>query len=160
MADVDHPKTHVENDEDATLPRTQPESPKHEGIDPLTESDTMYPREETRSDSEKLSRKQAGDEPDLSASDETVAGQSNLGADDAPADTVADSAANHAESDRAARDEEPANADGKLPKDAKVANHKTSDKQNTSPSNKPATQDEPGQDAERPESTAAKADQK
>ena len=42
MADVDHPKTHVENQEDVTLPREQPESPKHEGIDPLTEGDTMY----------------------------------------------------------------------------------------------------------------------
>lgn len=48
MADVDHPKTHVE-DQDVDLPRKQPESPKHEGIDPLTESDTMYPRENVKS---------------------------------------------------------------------------------------------------------------
>lgn len=63
MADVDNPKTHVENDPDAELPRQQPESPKHEGIDPLTEGDTMYPSEDTKSDSEKLARKDAKAEP-------------------------------------------------------------------------------------------------
>lgn len=47
MADVDHPKTHVE-DQDVKTPRVQPESPKDEGIDPLTESDTMYPRENVK----------------------------------------------------------------------------------------------------------------
>lgn len=47
MADVNHPKTHVE-DQDIDLPRKQPVSPKHEGIDPLTESDTMYPREDVK----------------------------------------------------------------------------------------------------------------
>lgn len=46
MADREHPKTHVE-DQDLKKPRTQPLSPRHEGIDPLTESDKMYPREET-----------------------------------------------------------------------------------------------------------------
>lgn len=47
MADVDHPKTHVE-DQDIELPRKQPESPHREGIDPLTEGDTMYPREDVK----------------------------------------------------------------------------------------------------------------
>jgi hypothetical protein len=146
MADVDNPKTHIEDQVEkgeVELPRTQPESPKHEGIDPLTESDTMYPAEETRSDSEKLSRKQDGQAPDFSSADDTVAAQNNLGADEQPEDTAADSSENLAEADRAERDEAPANADGKLPKDAKVANHKSSDKQNTSASNKPATQDAP-----------------
>lgn len=57
MADIDHPKTHVE-DQDLDAPRTQPESPRHEGIDPLTEGDTMYPATETKADSEKLDRKE------------------------------------------------------------------------------------------------------
>lgn len=57
MADIDHPKTHVE-DQDLDEPRKQPKSPRHEGIDPLTESDTMYPASNTKSDSEKLARKE------------------------------------------------------------------------------------------------------
>lgn len=156
MADVDNPKTHVEDQKLKGGTRTQPESPKHEGIDPLTESDTLYPHEETRADSEKLSQKLDGEAPDTSAADETVAGQANLGNSDEPKDTPSDSTANHAESDKAARDEAPANADGKLPKDSQKANHKASDKSNTSPSNKPATQDEPGQDSETPSAPAAK----
>lgn len=66
MADVDNPKTHVENDSDAKLPRVQPESPRRtgnerfvEGIDPLTEGDTMYPSSDTKSDSEKLAKKES-----------------------------------------------------------------------------------------------------
>lgn len=56
MADVDHPKTHVEEqvkNGDVELPRKQPESPKHEGIDPLTESDTMYPAENVQAGAKK-----------------------------------------------------------------------------------------------------------
>ena len=52
MADRAHPKTHVE-DQDLDGLRKQPLSPRHEGIDPLTESDTMLPREDTKSESEK-----------------------------------------------------------------------------------------------------------
>lgn len=48
MADRKHPKTHVE-DQDLDKPRKQPLSPQHEGIDPLTESDTMYPAENVKS---------------------------------------------------------------------------------------------------------------
>lgn len=55
MADVDHPKTHVE-DQNLTEPRVQPESPQREGIDPLTESDTMYPNHDTKAESEKLAK--------------------------------------------------------------------------------------------------------
>lgn len=47
MADRAHPKTHVE-DQDIDGLRKQPLSPRNEGIDPLTESDTMLPREDTK----------------------------------------------------------------------------------------------------------------
>lgn len=57
MADVDHPKTHVE-DQDVDLPRKQPESPKHEGIDPLTESDTLYPAENVQANAKRFNRKE------------------------------------------------------------------------------------------------------
>lgn len=56
MADVDHPKTHVEDQAakgEVDLPRKQPKSPQHEGIDPLTESDTMYPRYDDKGDTER-----------------------------------------------------------------------------------------------------------
>lgn len=43
MADRKHPKTHVE-DQDIKGLREQPLSPQHEGIDPLTEGDTMLER--------------------------------------------------------------------------------------------------------------------
>lgn len=58
MADRDHPKTHVE-DQDLKKPRKQPLSPQREGIDPLTESDTMYSAENVKADAEKLRKKQA-----------------------------------------------------------------------------------------------------
>ena len=57
MADVDHPKTHVE-DQDIDLPRKQPESPQREGIDPLTESDTMYPREDVKGNAARFNKKE------------------------------------------------------------------------------------------------------
>lgn len=71
MADREHPKTHVE-DQDVDLPRKQPESPKHEGIDPLTESDTMYPRTNTKTDSEKLARKEETSAADTESEDKTA----------------------------------------------------------------------------------------
>lgn len=46
MADREHPKTRVK-DQDVDSLRKQPLSPQNEGIDPLTESDTMLPRENT-----------------------------------------------------------------------------------------------------------------
>ncbi len=90
MADVDHPKTHVEDDKDAKLPRTQPESPKHEGIDPLTESDTMYPAEDTKDASAKLSKK-VNDTPAVDDENGTPVEQSQASkakqGDSAPVDT-------------------------------------------------------------------------
>lgn len=83
MADVDHPKTHVEDDKDVKLPRKQPESPHREGIDPLTEGDTMYPAENTKSASERLSKKEAEAERDTTADEQvatTVADQEELNA--------------------------------------------------------------------------------
>lgn len=139
MADRDEPNKHVE-DQDVKLPRKQPLSPQHQGIDPLTESDTMYPAHDTRRESEKLAKRELDDEPiqaqELGNNTET--GEENS----QPADVVSESRENLAEADKAS-DEEPANADGRLPKDAQVANHKRNDSQNTSPSNKPATTDEP-----------------
>lgn len=70
MADVDHPKTHVENDDSAELPRTQPLSPQHEGIDPLTESDTLYPREDTKAESERLAKSDDKAATEVAESDE------------------------------------------------------------------------------------------
>lgn len=58
MADRDHPRTHVE-DQDLDGPRKQPLSPQHSGIDPLTESDTMYPAENVKQAGEKLAREEA-----------------------------------------------------------------------------------------------------
>jgi hypothetical protein len=56
MADRDHPKTHVE-DQKLKGVRKQPLSPQNEGIDPLAESDTLLPRDDTKADSEKLEQK-------------------------------------------------------------------------------------------------------
>lgn len=69
MADVDHPKTHVE-DQDIKLPRKQPESPHREGIDPLTESDTMYPAENVKSASERLANKENKEAEERAETDE------------------------------------------------------------------------------------------
>ena len=43
MADRKHPSAHVK-DQDIKGLREQPLSPQHEGIDPLTEGDTMLER--------------------------------------------------------------------------------------------------------------------
>lgn len=71
MADRDHPKTHVE-DQDLEELRKQPESPLHEGIDPLTEGDTMLPRENVKADAEKLARKELKTARDTSSEDSTA----------------------------------------------------------------------------------------
>lgn len=111
MADVDHPNTHVENQEDADLPRTQPESPKHSGIDPLTEGDTMYPSEDTKSESEKLAKKAAKDEP-------TPVDESYLN-DDEPTNPEGAERTEHSNVGRT----EPVKADGKVqPQTARPAN--------------------------------------
>lgn len=88
MADVDHPKTHVE-DQDIDLPRTQPESPHHEGIDPLTESDTMYPAEDVQKGAAKANRAEEKDaiedlenpdEAEPTPAEETVSDQQEVNA--------------------------------------------------------------------------------
>lgn len=86
MADVDHPKTHVE-DQDIDLPRTQPESPHHEGIDPLTESDTLYPAEDVKGDSVKAEKREEKEavkaldsEPEPTPAEETVSDQQEVAA--------------------------------------------------------------------------------
>lgn len=82
MADRDHPKTHVE-DQDLDELRKQPESPLHEGIDPLTEGDTMLPRENVKADSARLAKKEAKLARDTASDDataQTVADQKELAA--------------------------------------------------------------------------------
>lgn len=74
MADREHPKTHVE-DQDLKGKRKQPLSPKHEGIDPLTEGDTMLPREDVKGDSKKVSKKEAEEPVNTEVSEQTVADQ-------------------------------------------------------------------------------------
>lgn len=145
MADVDHPKTHVEDEKDLDLPRTQPESPKHEGIDPLTESDTMYPAEDTKTLSEKQTKKDNDTPYDDGGSADLVEAQNQLTNPGEESDAVSESAESTQADDaaRAKAADENVNADGKLPTDAKVANKVGSDKGNTSASNKPATQDAP-----------------
>lgn len=54
MADREHPKKHSD-----TGSRKQPLSPQHEGIDPLTEGDKLYPAFNTKAESEKLRKKEA-----------------------------------------------------------------------------------------------------
>jgi len=91
-----------------------------EGKDPLAQGKTLYPREDTKTESEKLGK-----------SDEARA-QENL----------EEQAADRSGSDGEQRDDIDGvtpDSKGTLPADSKVANDVTSDKQNTSPSNKPAT---------------------
>ncbi len=154
MADVDHPKTHVEDQENVDLPRTQPESPHREGIDPLTESDTMYPAENTKDLSEKQTKKDNAKAYEAPASTVTPSTDSEEPArDEATAsreDTLAD------DERRADSADDNVNDDGKLPDDTKIPNHVGSDKGNTSPSNKPATVNEP---TDPDESASVTADQ-
>lgn len=129
MADRDHPKTHVENDQDAELPRTQPDSPQHEGIDPLTESDTLYPREDTKAETEKLNAKEerdasktaeAGDNAEeIQKSDQAVADQEEVQAKAATPNANLPDEDKTATTDQVAKEEK---ADKPAaPKDAKKA---------------------------------------
>lgn len=118
MADADHPKTHVE-DQDVKLPRKQPESPKHEGIDPLTESDTMYPAEDVKGNAEKLAKKNEADAEERLESGEPSEEEQ------AQADLVADQKAVDADT----RSSVEKGADGE-------AQEPETDKGNTSPANK------------------------
>lgn len=83
MADINHPKTHVEDQELDSL-RRQPLSPQHEGIDPLTESDTMLPREDTKTESEKLAKKQSKPKTDEAAPSNEPAPESTVSEGDEP----------------------------------------------------------------------------
>lgn len=130
MADVDHPKTHVENQKDVELPRKQPESPKHEGIDPLTESDTMYP-----ADGDRVSADETADEYSARSS-EVFNAQAKL-----DADRNANKVGDNTGEGRFSESDEDVDTEGKLPEDAKKANDVGSDRGNTSSSNKPATKD-------------------
>lgn len=133
MADVDHPKTHVEDDKDAKLPRKQPESPHHEGIDPLTESDTMYPAEDTKGASERAGRKEektAAEQIDSGEPDDDTKAQEKMVTDQEeralhPADAKAD-------------ETKPGQADDPTPDAGEKAEAQEphTDKGNTSPANR------------------------
>lgn len=143
MADIDHPKTHVENQENVEEPRTQPESPKHEGIDPLTESDTMYGAEDVKTKSAKLAKKGTtdGEETAQEYSDRSAA---LVGAQEEREANLPNHEFEGGDGSGRLTDEETnVNADGKLSKADQIANGVGSDKGNTSPSNKPATVNAP-----------------
>lgn len=121
MADVDNPKTHVEDQVErgeVDLPRTQPESPHREGIDPLTEGDTMYPAEDTKDESEKLGRKQEKKAAEAVENGEPDADRERQ------AKTVKEQEAVAAEADKPKQDTTPAKdaAGNDQPQTAKPAN--------------------------------------
>lgn len=95
MADVDNPTTHVE-DQNLSEPRVQPVSPQNEGIDPLTESDTMYPAEDTKTVSEE--RTQATNNADHPTSSYEASQQAQTPAQDT---TLADQEARNAQANTA-----------------------------------------------------------
>lgn len=160
MADVDHPKTHVE-DQDVDLPRKQPESPKREGIDPLTESDTMYPRENVKANAARFNAKEEKAALEARADDgqdESEAKVSETVADQKELDAQANTPNALLPEDEPKTDEEVAKDDGHVEKktvkqavnednqpieDGDLEDKETGT-QNTSPSNK--TTDETMQD--------------
>jgi hypothetical protein len=167
MADVDHPKTHVE-DQDVDLPRKQPESPKREGIDPLTESDTMYPAENVKSNAARFNKKEEKEalerrEAEDAAVAETVADQKEVDAQANTPNSLLDNTDNGGAAEGSSEstektDEEVAKDDGKVEtktvkqqvnednqdiEDGDLEDKETGT-QNTSPSNK--TTDETAQD--------------
>lgn len=142
MADVDHPKTHVEDQAakgEVDLPRKQPESPHHEGIDPLTESDTMYPAEDTKGATERAARKEekeavenlengdpATDDDD--ASEQLTKDQQEV---EAKANTPDELLAPESDGEGKANDTEPTQ-----PGEKALPQEPHTDKGNTSPANK------------------------
>lgn len=142
MADVDHPKTHVE-DQDLDGLRRQPESPKHEGIDPLTESDTMLPREDVKGNAEKLAKKEAKAVRDTEADEkvaQTVRDQEELNARAATPNSKLDD-----------EDKTQTTAEKEKTADADTTDKETGE-ENTSPSNKttPTTSQDDVKAAEKP----------
>jgi hypothetical protein len=127
MADVDNPKTHVEDQVergDVDLPRTQPESPHREGIDPLTEGDTMYPSEDTKSESEKLARKE-----EKAAAEEAESGEPTV------------SPAQQTVTDQEERDAKANTPNASLPEEDRTDT--TAQQQKTAPAKDDAGQDQP-----------------
>lgn len=52
--------------------KVQPESPKHEGVDPLTKGETLYPRTNTKVESKKVSKKESKATHDTTTDDKTA----------------------------------------------------------------------------------------
>lgn len=83
---------------DVNEPNIQPESPQHEGIDPLTTSETMYPRENTKAESERLAEEEAA------TTDKAAKKSAQTVKDQKASEKVADLEAEKAAADAAAED--------------------------------------------------------
>lgn len=156
MADVDHPKTHVE-DQDIDLPRKQPESPQREGIDPLTESDTMYPAENVKANAARFNKKEereaaerreaeGADESESKVADDVEAQQELQARANTPNDLLPKSEEDQAKDDGRVETKttKQAVAEDNQPIEDGDLEDKETGTQNTSPSNK--TTDETLQD--------------
>ena len=63
--------------------KVQPKSPQHEGVDPLTKGERLYPKVDTKTESEKLRKAEAKSEPASTEKvEETVADQNEVNAKD------------------------------------------------------------------------------
>lgn len=140
MADRDNPNTHIENQKDAELPREQPQSPKNEGIDPLTEGDTMYPSEDTKAESEELNKREERAAEKQAEEDAKVGAASDEGSD-APAGNDVGSLTDRDEPNPVGKQRtEPVKADGKVqPQTKKPA--KTNDSEVANGSSEPDASD-------------------
>lgn len=130
MADRKHPDTHVE-DQNVKGVRKQPLSPIGEGIDPLTESDTMHSAEDTTKDVEKdnLTLEEHTD-PTNQPSPEQPASPVNKPADADKTEKTAD--------EKLAEDTKPGKADDPTPDagEKKEDQEPHTDAENTSPANR------------------------
>lgn len=123
MADREHPKVHARAGEK----RKQPLSPQHEGIDPLTEADTLYPRDGAKSDEKKTTKKAVAkdtseaDEQDTTdqKSADTLQDQKHIEADTRTAEEV------NADSDEPSTDEDAAQPEPTTDSKAKTSSTKS-----------------------------------
>lgn len=150
MADIDHPKTHVEDQKDVELPRKQPLSPQNEGIDPLTESDTLYPRHDDKGDTIKADKAEESaalealdnpDEAEPTPAEKTTKDQQEVAAKANTPDALLPASDKTAASDTA-----PGQADTATPDAGEQAlpQEPHTDKGNTSPANKTTSKKDKG----------------
>lgn len=63
--------------------KVQPKSPQHEGVDPLTTGETLHSRYDTKTEAEKLRRKEAEAKPASTEKvEQTVSDQKKLNAEE------------------------------------------------------------------------------